>query len=269
MGMISGYLAAQDPRDKIGTIMVEYRSLRFDRREEIAGCLQAFPPNDPLVAYYALEQDPEKMTGVGKYTDRGLEGFMLLAHTGWDLFRQLIIPFQLTTDDIDFVFREALSPQRPYIVHLPPSLQASFTNYGELSDLRMTELFVLSDALPAPIINVLATRSENAQGWPRYEINSRAGGFAAAGTNWLGAKSAELYLQADTRGMQRGFDRAAILALIGEQSLIQKKIYLRMDAECQTMISAIAPIGFKAINVQTIQAGFQLRSERMEEGTRS
>jgi hypothetical protein len=153
------------------------------------------------------------------------------------------------------------------VVHLPVSLQVPFSKFGELIDLNLTDLFLLSDHPPEPVINVLATRSETAQNWPRYEIDSRTGGFAVAGTNWLGASSAELYLEADAPGIKRGFAKAVLSALVREKALAGKKLYLRLDNHDSTVTSAVEPMGFQALDVPVIQAGYLPRLEsQLEEG---
>jgi len=48
-----------------------------------------------------------------------------------------------------------------------------------------------------PVINVLTVEKRNQEGWPRFEIQARGGGFAAAGLNWRSAFAAEMYVEAD------------------------------------------------------------------------
>jgi hypothetical protein len=77
------------------------------------------------------------------------------------------------------------------------------------------DLLRLAPDLFEPTLNVLVVESPTPEGNPRYEVRTADGEYAAAGLNWMGARFAELYLEASDGARARRLTRSVLSAMVG------------------------------------------------------
>jgi|Deesub1362A_J573_1020465.scaffolds.fasta_scaffold01430_4 hypothetical protein len=220
---------------------------------------------DALAGYLTLHHPPERTSIYGYYPGGDqLTGFLAFALTGIDLFRPLAVPFVASEEALHALLQAALRPGRPVLLYLPFDQEDWLPEQVHLSDMRLTEIYRLDPTRFRPLINVLVTNETSPDGAPRKGIRGRDGASAVAGINWKGGKYAEIYLDFNERGRERGFHLAVLHALCAELLAEHKVPLYRLGRENHSLRQNLEAIGFRMTTVRTLVSQAVWREEREE-----
>jgi hypothetical protein len=185
----------------------------------------------------------------------------VMARTGLDLFRPLIVPFVGQAESLEMLLRAALKPNMPVLMDLPIGQKSWAQEIVDLQGVKDAELLRLDVSMFVPQINVLVVESITPDGWPRFEIRSGELLQAAAGLNWMGDHFAEVYIEADPVAVTRGF-HMAVLSMMANHLLDDRKIalYRAVDDDPEGRAEAIK-MGFRATGVRLFSAQAMLMQE--------
>jgi hypothetical protein len=228
-------------------------SIDISRRSDLEPLLNRYSVEDAMVAYYALDH-PANKTRLFGYFDSGEKptDFLVIAQTGFDLFLPLVVPFISERKAFKYLIQTALSAQRHYLVTMPLDQSDMLEGVVDVTEPRVFDIHRLDLAFYDRVMNILAVRNENSSGWPRYEIASRRGGFAAAGVNWLSPHAAEIYTDADEEGRNRGFVTSVLSHIIEELMNEDRMILHRLDVEDARGYVDAFSVGFRPTGVRTL-----------------
>ena len=239
--------------------------LLASERGQLAGLLAPRSAADAMAAYYALDHPSERVKLYANYLrDAKPNSFLVLAQTGLDLFRPLVVPFAGQGENLKELLRAALKPGQPVLIDLPIGQRSAAEEVVQLSDVREAEILRLDPSLFVPQINVLVLESRTPDGWPRFEIHSGELLQAAAGLNWSGDHFAEVYVEAMPAAVARGF-RSAVLGVIAGHLLGEQKIalYRAWDEDINAKSDALN-LGFQRTGTRSISAQAILVREESE-----
>ncbi len=209
-----------------------------------------------MVAYYALDHPAEKIRLYGYYASgEKLTSFLILAQTGLDLFRPLIVPFVADRHALEYLCQAALSAHRNYLVTIPVDQREILEGVVDVTEPRFNEIHKLNLSFYERVMNILAVRTENTNGWPRYEIRSRRGGYAAAGVNWLSHHAVEIYTDADDEGRNRGFVTSVLSHIIEDLMHADRMILYRIDDGDARGSADAFSAGFRPTGVRALIGG--------------
>jgi len=242
--------------------MSDIRRLALEERGNLAPLLNLHAPADATAAYYALEHPEARIELFVEYAGNGAaRGFLVLAQTGYDLFRRLAVPFAAHPLGLVKLLQEALKPGQPVLLLLPVEQESWVEGLLDLSEQRLLDVFRLHTSHFQPVLNVMVVAAEAPDGGSRFEIRSASGAHASAGTNWRGPHYAEVYLEADDEGRARGFSRSVLAAITG-QLLSERRIALYRIDELDSAAQAEAfEVGFRRSGERSLLAQAVLRND--------
>ncbi len=169
--------------------------------------------DDALASYFALWHDPRRTRLTLHRDARGMvDGFLVMAQTGADLFRPLVTLRAPGEDAVAELLGEALAPHRPYQVIVPVRLASAVRDRLRVEKSLLTQIYLLEPARFQPIINVLVQRVAGAEGVPRFQIESQGQVMAMAGVNWRSPAFAEIFVYVHPSGRGRGWGRSVVSA---------------------------------------------------------
>lgn len=238
---------------RISTRMQKVSSIDISRRSELEPLLNKNSVEDAIVAYYALDHPADKTRLYGYYgSGEKHTSFLVIAQTGIDLFRPLVVPFVPEGKALKYLIQTALSVQRNYLVTIPIEQRDILEGVVDVTEPRISEIHRLNLSFYDRVMNILAVRKENSSGWPRYEITSRKGGFAAAGVNWLSPHAVEIYTDADEEGRSRGFVTSVLSHIIEELMIEDRMILHRLDDDDTRGYMDAFSVGFRPTGVRKL-----------------
>ena len=184
-------------------------------RQWVRPLLNLSAPRDGLAVYYALYHDPAR-TRLLVEPEAGLtDGFLAVCQTGRDLFRMLVVLRARAPETAAALLRRGLLPGRPYYLLTTPELREPVEAALEVERSDVHRIYRLDLRRYMPIVNVLVTPAQAADGSPRFVIRSAEGEVAAeSGFNWRSPHFAEVYVHTDAQARQRGWGRAAANACV-------------------------------------------------------
>jgi RimJ/RimL family protein N-acetyltransferase len=184
--------------------------------------LDSYRIADAIAFYYALEH-PESKTNLWVHrTPSGLlDGFLVRARTGQDLFRPLVTLRARDPSSAAELIRAAFPAPAPAIFSLPEPLGLWVLPLLSIETTTRLLLYRLSPARFEPVINILVRGNPSPDGLPRFEIRREDRLLAAAGVNWRSSNWAEIFVFTDEDSRERGFGRSVCAALC--QALMQEK----------------------------------------------
>ncbi len=245
--------------------MGNIRMLPALERGQLAALLAPRSAADAMAAYYALDHPSDRVKLYAHYQrDAKPNAFLVLAQTGLDLFRPLVVPFAGQEESLKALLKAALKPGQPVLINLPIGQRAAAEEVIELSDVKEAEILRLDPSLFVPQINVLVLESRTPDGWPRFEIHSGEMLQAAAGLNWRGDHFAEVYVEAMPAAAARGF-RSAVLGVIARHLLGERKLalYRAWDEDIDAKADALN-LGFQRTGTRCISGQAILKHEGSE-----
>jgi len=235
--------------------MGKVRLIQTSERGQLADLLAPRSAADAMAAYYALDHPSDRVT-LFAHLPRNAKpnSFLVMARTGLDLFRPLVIPFAGHGETLKALLQAALKPGQPVLVDLPAGYRSLAEEVVELQEVREAEFLRLDPSLYVPQINVLVLESRTPDGWPRFEIRSGEMLQAAAGLNWKGDHFAEVYVEAEPEAVMRGH-RAAVLSVIAGHLLGERRIALYHVGNDDFAAKAEAlDVGFRRTGARNVSA---------------
>ena len=204
---------------------------RAANREIIA---RSFPSSvtarDAVAHHYAVEHDLKRSALYVEVnpSNRKLEAWAAVCQTGMDLFRPLVVMRAENGDALQRVLRRALMPNRQYLVSAPVALHDDIILICSLHGEQVNMIHALDRAEFVPVVNILVQGNMTPDGKLRATIRARDGLPAAeAGTNWQGAKFAELFVQVQEGARLRGLGKSVLSAVCAQLFEMQRQpIYL-------------------------------------------
>lgn len=215
-----------------------------------------------MAAYYALRHPADRLNLYAYYpTNSGVNGFLVIARTGLDLFRPLAVPFVAQPAALAALLRAGLEPGRPVVLHLPLEQRSWAEATVDLSEVRVTELLRLDLRQFEPIVNVLVVESRTPGGWPRYEIRSGEVLRVAAGLNWKGPGFAEVYLEVEPAMRGQGYAESVLAAIAGRLLAESVVALYRVEDEDPFARMEAEQLGFRPTGIRALTAQAILRNE--------
>ncbi|HSJ59414.1 MAG TPA: GNAT family N-acetyltransferase [Anaerolineae bacterium] len=218
-----------------------------EKRREVRRLLSPADPADALASYYALWHDPRR-TQIRLHRDAQgrTDGFMVVAQTGADLFRPLVVLRAPGEDAAIELMRGMLTPNRPYQVIVPVTMASAVRRALTITSSRLTYVYRLDPSRFEPVINVLVRRvdppgdaSSPGRGNYRFEIESQGQVMAMSGTNWRSPDFSEVFVYVHPRGRGRGWGRSVVSAC--SNALLEERLRpLYMAEEGNTASQRIA-----------------------------
>jgi hypothetical protein len=242
--------------------MSTYQVIEAEDRALLEPLLNQRAASDAIITYYALKHPARKVNLFAALGSRGVPtSFLVLAQTGIDLFRPLVIPFVASSDVLNQLLDIAIAPDRPFILQMPLEQKDWLDSSFELSNIRTAELLRLDPVVFEPIINVLVLEVSTPDDYSRYEIRSTSGAYAAAGVNWVGDGFAEVYVDFEKEAIERKF-AVSVLSAMSNKLLEEKNIpiFLREDESAVTY-QALERIGFRSTGFRIIIADVYKRAD--------
>jgi len=235
--------------------MAEIRRLPPEERARLAPLLNPQSPTDATAAYYALDHPAGRTELFVELAGNGApRGFLVLAQTGFDLFRRLAVPFAAHPLGLVRLLQGALRPGQPFLLMLPTDQEAWIDGLVDLSEMRVFDIYRLHTASFQPVLNVMVVASEAPDGGARFDIRAASGAHAAAGVNWRGSHYAEVYVEADDEARARGFARSVLAAMAG-QLLSERRIALYRIDQLDVPAQAEAyEVGFRRTGERSLLA---------------
>lgn len=238
--------------------MAEIQEIPTSKRNRLAPLLEGHAASDAMAAYYALEHPAEKVRLFGYFGRQGdPRGFVVVARTGMDLFRPLVIPFVGRREILIDLLRSALEPGQTFLLSLPADQLTWLADHVEIQEEQVTELLRLEPSAYEPVLNVLVVEADSPNGTARYEIMTAEGMRAAAGVNWKGKRFAEVYLDASDAARGRGLTKSVLSAMIG-RLLGQRRIALykvetaRISIKTEAFRLGFRPTGHRTAIVSAV-----------------
>ena len=182
---------------------------------------------DAVAAYYALEHDQRRVKLFVEPTTGPARAFAAVCQTGLDLFRPLVI-LRGEGDALRRALAQGLAPVRPYLFSAPVAARDDILAVANVTSAAIHSVYALESGALAPVMNVLTTVSQTPDGQIRAVIRGRDSEPAAeAGTSWLGARYAEVYVRVREGARGRGLGKSVVSAVCVEiQSLGRSPIFV-------------------------------------------
>lgn len=232
--------------------MSQIKEIPTSERDLLAALLDEGAASDAMAAYYALEHPAEKVRLFGSISRHGdPRGFLVVARTGMDLFRPLVIPFAARREILTALLRRALDPSQSFLISLPADQLKWIGDHAEIEEAKTSELLRLEPDAYEPVLNVLVVEAESPDGSARYEIQTAEGLRAAAGVNWRGRRYAEVYLDASDAARGRSLTKSVLSAMVG-RLLGQRRIALyKVETQRISVKTEALNLGFRPTGHRT------------------
>lgn len=220
--------------------------LPLEERGSLRSLIDSRRAGDAMALYYALLH-PAAKTRLWVHRSLGgrMDGFLVRAQTGQDLFRPLITLRAQDASSTAELLQAAFPSPQAAIFSIPEPLGLWVLPLISTETTQQILILRLNPARLEPVINILVQRSTSPGGLPRYEIRNENRLLAAAGVNWQSSDWAEIFVQTDPDVRERGFGRSVCAALC-RHLLEEKKGVLYAVEETNTASLRLArSLGFE------------------------
>lgn len=189
------------------------------RRQAIRHLIDERQPGDALADYYAYYH-PEQRTQLVIYPPQAqrADGYVAISRTAADLFRPFV-SLRLPLDDHPACWElisTALPPETPLLLYAPDAYGPLLRAFFDIQSEERLQVLVLDRGRFEPIINVLVTQAEGANGLPRFVIRStrdRSTILTASSLNWQTDYFAELAVFTAPEQRRQGRGRSVVAAM--------------------------------------------------------
>jgi hypothetical protein len=183
------------------------------KRRAVRPLLSSTDPADAVTSYYALSHDPRRTQLTLHRDAQGkVDGFVAVCQTGVDLFRPLVTLRAWDEGVVGDLLQGTLTPNRPYQIVAPLALASAVRAHMEVHRSSLLHIYQLQPARFQPVINVLVQQVTNADGTPRFQIESQGQAVAMSGTNWRSPTFAEVFVYVHPKGRGRGWGKSVVSA---------------------------------------------------------
>lgn len=187
------------------------------QRSALRALLDERNPADAVTAHYALHHAPERTEiFIHRHpTTAAIEGYLIRARTGMDLFRPYVMLRAQTEEAAVALLQQGLKPGWPVYLTVPEALAGWVNKHLVVTDAELHRLYQLHPAQYQSLLNVLVVTSTGPEGSPRCEIRAGDRAGALAGVNWQGPHFAEIYVYTEPAVRGRGWGKAVVSTLAG------------------------------------------------------
>lgn len=241
---------------------MELRDLNLlnEKRRAIRPLLSPTDPGDAITSYYALWHDPRRTQLTVHYDGQGhADAFVVVSQTGADLFRPLItlrVPDEAVAAEL---LTAALAPNRTYQVITPARSAMLLHEVLNFSQSTLHRIYRLDPSRFQPVVNVLVQTVRNADGTPRFQIESGGQVVAMSGTNWRSPTFAEVFVYVHPAGRGRGWGTSVVSACTA--ALLEARVrplYLVEEAN-EASIRIAEALGYEDTGSREFVAECQLK----------
>jgi RimJ/RimL family protein N-acetyltransferase len=190
----------------------------YELRSRARLLLDENAPADALAVYYTLHHPADRtelFVTPSRQENGGVDGFLVRARTGMDLFRPLVTLRARSQAAVEALVRMGLPPQRPVYLTVPADYAELVNRCLSVSEAEVHRLYRYDPRRYVPEINVLVMTSTGADGLPRCEIRAGDRAGAVAGINWQSPRFAEIYVYTEPAVRGRGWGKAVVRMLSG------------------------------------------------------
>ena len=239
--------------------MVEPNTLTAQR--SLVARMLTQSPADAVAAYFALEHDPKRtrLTLRMDSTGRAI-AFVAVCQTGLDLFRPLVIFRGEDDSALQDATREALQPRRNYLFNTLPSLRPVLEKVVVFQSDAVHSIYALNSADFHPIVNILVQNSRTPDGQLRASVKTREGGNAAeAGTSWISARFAEVFVNVIDGARGRGLGKSVVSAVCAAALQMNRTPLYVVDPENVASVRLAQRLGFRNTGTHEVSGAVTLR----------
>lgn len=233
----------------------------LEARKQIRHLFDDSDPSESPTAYYALFHAAAKSALFTAPTESGrVNGFVGRFQTGVDLFRPLITlkcPNPHVAADL---LSQALVIGRPYILFAGLNQLAMVGGSLHIENQRIQRIYTIDPTRFRRELNILVEHKTAHDGTPRCEMKSGGQTVATAGISWKSPAFAEIYLQVDAIGRQKGWGKSVLAALT--ETLLKmgvRAIYLvdNNDSNAREMVESLGYVdtGSRQVYADTVYQG--------------
>jgi RimJ/RimL family protein N-acetyltransferase len=201
---------------------VSVASLPAEERGALRILLDARRAGDAMALYYALLHPAGKTRLWTHRSPAGrLDGFLVRAQTGQDLFRPLVTLRAPDATSAAELMQAAFPVPQAAMFSVPEPLGLWVLPLISAEKTLQILLLRLNPSYLEPVLNIFVTRAADPGGLPRYEIRRENKLLAAAGVNWQSSDWAEIFVHTDPEVRERGYGKSVCAALC--QQLLEEK----------------------------------------------
>ncbi|MBN1438612.1 MAG: GNAT family N-acetyltransferase [Anaerolineales bacterium] len=220
--------------------------LALDARSTLSGLLDGRRAGDAMALYYALLHPAAKTRlWAHRSSGGGLDGFLVRAQTGQDLFRPLVTLRAKDAASISELLRAAFPAPRAAIFSVPEALSLWVLPRITPEKIQQILLFRLDPARLEPLVNIFVRRAESPGGLPRFEIRRDDRLLAAAGVNWQSSDWAEVFVHADPQVRERGYGKSVCAALCRQLLEEKRRILFAVEEGNAGSLHLARSLGFE------------------------
>ena len=205
-----------------------------------------------IFRYYASEFDPKRRQVIVAEQGGQVEGGLVVAQTGFDLFRPLAVCTANSPTAAQALVQKAFLPARQYFLLAEQTVMAMALPALQTEDLHVYRLLQLSRQNFQPTLSVLVSKSKDRSAKPLFQVQNQNQVLATAGVNWMSKTYAEVYVQVEKAVQGRGYGRSVVSALVSE--LLAQDItplYLVDDDNTPSQVLS-AHVGFGDTGVRVV-----------------
>jgi RimJ/RimL family protein N-acetyltransferase len=225
---------------------VSVAALPAEERSDLRPLLDPRRAGDALALYYALLHPPARTRlWVHRSPAGRMDGFLVRAQTGQDLFRPLITLRAPDSAAAAELLRAAFPAPQSAWFSFPEPLGVWILPRLEPESIARLRLLKLNPARLEPLVNIFVRAAESPGGLPRFEIRRGDRLVAAAGVNWQSADWAEIFVQVEAEARERGYGKSVCAALCRRLLDEERRILYAVD-ETNTASARLAEgLGFE------------------------
>ncbi len=217
-----------------------------DARTNLRVLLDPRRAGDAMAAYYALFHPAAKTkVWVHRSIAGRLDGFLLRAQTGLDLFRPLVTLRAPDASAAAGLLQAAFPSPQAAMFSFPEPLGLWVLPLLAIESSMLLHMLRLNPARLEPLINILVQHTVSPGGLPRYEIRNESRLLAAAGVNWQSPEWAEIFVQTDPDVRERGYGRSVCAALCRHLLEEKKSVLYAVEEKNAASMRLADGIGFE------------------------
>jgi RimJ/RimL family protein N-acetyltransferase len=225
---------------------VSVEQLPTTERSSLRPLLEIHRPGDAMISHYVLEHPASKIRiWVHRVAPGRVDGFLIRAQTGQDLFRPLVSLRAPGSASAAGLLQAAFPSPAPAIFSMPESLGLWVLPLLSVETTTRVLLYRLNPNRLEPVINILVRRTDSPAGLPRYEIRNDERLLAAAGVNWQSSEWAEIFVQTDPGVRERGYGKSVCAALCRQLVEEKKDVLYALEEENLPSLRLAQGLGFE------------------------
>jgi RimJ/RimL family protein N-acetyltransferase len=236
--------------------------LPAEERTELRRILDPRRAGDALALYYALLHPPARTRLWAHRSPAGrLDGFLVRAQTGQDLFRPLVTLRAPDAAAAAELLQAAFPSPQSALFSFPEPLSLWILPRLASESIVRLRLFKLNPARLEPLVNIFVRGAETPGGLPRFEIRRGDRLLAAAGVNWQSADWAEIFVQVEGEVRERGYGKSVCAALCRRLLDGKKQILYAVEETNTASIRLAENLGFEDTGEAEIMSSGSVRPD--------